>query len=123
MFFPTRTDRGLSVRKSRTQRHVAGTDETNERSTEETTVGIYVVKTDCNSKPDDIGMVIKGQVVLQELENFPLAVAMLFDLIYTVNLNYPCDLKYTFKVLQKIIIELEGTTLSKKPQVFKNRLC
>lgn len=99
-----------------------GADETNERSIEETTVGIYVLKADCNPKPDDIGIVIEGQVVLQELDNFPLAVAMLFGLIYTLNLDYPRDLKYTFEVLQKIIMELEGTTLSKKAQVLKNRL-
>uniref|UniRef100_A0A3Q1BX02 Uncharacterized protein n=1 Tax=Amphiprion ocellaris TaxID=80972 RepID=A0A3Q1BX02_AMPOC len=95
--------------------------ETNERSIEETTVGIYVLKAECNSKLDDIGIVTEGQVVLQELDNFPLAVAMLFGLIYTLNFDYP-DLKYKFEVLQKIIMELEGTTLSKKAQVLKNRL-
>uniref|UniRef100_A0A8C5GUT4 Uncharacterized LOC114458703 n=1 Tax=Gouania willdenowi TaxID=441366 RepID=A0A8C5GUT4_GOUWI len=99
-----------------------GGDETNRRQIEETTVGIYIRKQDCNSKPGDIGVVIEGRVVLRQVDNFPLAVAMLFGLIYALNLDYPHDLKYTFEVFQKILMELEGTTLSKKVQVLKNRL-
>uniref|UniRef100_A0A8C5E571 Uncharacterized protein n=1 Tax=Gouania willdenowi TaxID=441366 RepID=A0A8C5E571_GOUWI len=95
-------------------------DEPNQRPIEETTVGIYVRKPDCNSKPDDIVVVIEGQVVLRQLDNFPLAVAIMFGLIYALNLNYPLDLKYTFEVFEKILMELEGTTLSKKAQVLKN---
>uniref|UniRef100_A0A8C5GPH6 Uncharacterized protein n=1 Tax=Gouania willdenowi TaxID=441366 RepID=A0A8C5GPH6_GOUWI len=101
---------------------VVGGDETNRRQIEETTVGIYIRKPDCNSKPGDIGVVIEGQVVLRQVDNFPLAVAMLFGLIYALNLDYPRYLKYTFEVFQKILMELEGTTLSKKVQVLKNRL-
>lgn len=92
-------------------------------SIEETTLGIYILKQrDASDKPDDIGIVLEGQIVLQELDNVALAAAMLFGLMYALNLNYPPELKYTFEVLQKVVMELEGNTLSKKAQVLKNRL-
>ncbi|KAL3997111.1 hypothetical protein ACER0C_009767 [Sarotherodon galilaeus] len=72
--------------------------------------------------PEDIGIVIEGQRVLQDLDNCALAAAKLFGLMYTLNLTYPPELKYTFEVLQKLVMELEGNSLSKKAQVLKNRL-
>ncbi|RXN12010.1 hypothetical protein ROHU_010335 [Labeo rohita] len=89
-------------------------------SIEETTVGIYILKT--QDRSEDFGIVLEGQKVLQGLDNFALAMAMLFGLMYALNLNYPPELKHTFEVLQKIVMELEGCTLSKKAQVLRNRL-
>ncbi|KAL7877244.1 hypothetical protein SRHO_G00038870 [Serrasalmus rhombeus] len=91
-------------------------------SIEETTLGIYVFKQRDGSREPDISVVLEGQVVLQELNNVALATAMLFGLMYALNLNYPPEFKYTFEVLQKVVMELEGTTLSKKAQALKNRL-
>lgn len=86
-------------------------------------MGIYVLKRrDASEKPEDIGIVLESQIVMQDLDNVPLAAAMLFGLIYSLNLNYPAELKYTFEVLQKVVMELEGNALSKKAQVLKNRL-
>uniref|UniRef100_A0A667YIZ5 Uncharacterized protein n=1 Tax=Myripristis murdjan TaxID=586833 RepID=A0A667YIZ5_9TELE len=86
---------------------------------EETTVGIYVIKQNASDKPEDIGIVLEGQTVLQDLDNLAFAAAMLFGLLYALNLNYPAELKYTFEVLQKIVMKLEGNTLSKKAQFSK----
>ncbi|XP_062868186.1 uncharacterized protein LOC134330846 [Trichomycterus rosablanca] len=103
--------------------YVAADEALIQGSIEETTLGIYVLKKrDASDKPDDIGIVLEGQVVLQELDNVALASAMLFGLMYSLNLNYPPELKYIFEVLQKVVMELEGNTLSKKVQVLKNRL-
>uniref|UniRef100_A0A8P4KGH9 Uncharacterized protein n=1 Tax=Dicentrarchus labrax TaxID=13489 RepID=A0A8P4KGH9_DICLA len=86
-------------------------------------MGIYVWKhRDASEKPEDIGIVLESQIVMQDMDNVPLAAAMLFRLIYSLNLNYPAELKYTFEVLQKEVMELEGNALSKKAQVLKNRL-
>uniref|UniRef100_A0A671SP09 Uncharacterized protein n=1 Tax=Sinocyclocheilus anshuiensis TaxID=1608454 RepID=A0A671SP09_9TELE len=85
-----------------------------------TTVGIYVLKFHDGSQ--DIGIVLEGQNFLQGLDNFALATAMLFGLMYALNLNYPPEIKYTFEVLQKEVMELEGCTLSKKAQVLRNGL-
>uniref|UniRef100_A0AAQ4QGX6 Uncharacterized protein n=1 Tax=Gasterosteus aculeatus aculeatus TaxID=481459 RepID=A0AAQ4QGX6_GASAC len=71
---------------------------------EETTTGIYVF-----NRRD-------------EMDIIALSATMLFSLIYALNLNYPCELKDTFDVPQKVVLELEGNTLSKKAQVLKNKL-
>ncbi|XP_070406382.1 uncharacterized protein [Nothobranchius furzeri] len=92
-------------------------------SIEETTLGIYVVRSVLTNTAEDIGIVLEGQIVFQDLDNIALATAVLFGLIYALNLNYPPSLKYTFEVLQKLVMELEGSTLSKKVQLLKNRLC
>ncbi|XP_058628337.1 uncharacterized protein LOC131538482 [Onychostoma macrolepis] len=91
-----------------------------QNSIEETTVGIYILKS--QDRSEDIGIVLEGQKVLQGLDNFALATAMLFGLMYALNLNYPPEMKFTFEVLQKIVMELEGCTLSVKAQVLRNRL-
>ncbi|XP_034537215.1 uncharacterized protein si:dkey-184n3.2 [Notolabrus celidotus] len=87
---------------------------------EDTTVGICVLKQ--RDTPEDIGIVLEGQIVMQDLDNVALAAAMLFGLMYALNLNYPPELKYFFEVMQKIVMELDGTTYSKKAQALKNRL-
>lgn len=71
---------------------------------------------------EDIAILLEVYVVFQNLENIALATAVLFGLTYTLNLNYPPSLKYTFKVLQKLVMELEERTLSKKVKVLKNTL-
>ncbi|CAB1440597.1 unnamed protein product [Pleuronectes platessa] len=89
---------------------------------EKTTVGIYVVKQDATSQPEDIGIILEGHQILRDLNNVASAAAMLFGLMYAMNLNYSPELKNTFEVLQKVVMELDGNTLSMKTQVLKNRL-
>ena len=90
---------------------------------EDTIVGIYVVKQHAASEEvEDIGIVLEGIKVLQDLHNVALAVSMLFGLMYVLNLNYPAELRYTFEVIQKIWLELDGSKLSNKALALKNRL-
>ncbi|XP_037608700.1 uncharacterized protein LOC119478205 isoform X2 [Sebastes umbrosus] len=90
---------------------------------EDTTVGIYVLKEHASSdEPEDIGIVLEGIKVLQDLDNVALAVAMLFGLMFALNLSYPADLRFTFEVVQKIFMELDGGKLSNKALTLKNRL-
>ncbi len=90
---------------------------------EDTNVGIYVVKEHASSdEVEDIGIVLEGIKVVQDLDNVALAVAMLFGLMYVLNLSYPPDLRYTFEVIQKIWMELDGGRLSNKALALKNRL-
>lgn len=69
-----------------------------QRSNKETTMGIYIKSRDASGSPEDIGIVLEGQRVWQDLDNYTLAAAMLFGLMYTLNLTYPLE-KYTFEVL------------------------
>lgn len=90
---------------------------------EDTTVGIYVVKEHAsNDEAEDIGIVLEGIKVLQHLDSVALAVAMLFGLMYVLNLSYPADLCYIFEVFQKIWMEMDGGKLSNKALALKNRL-
>lgn len=90
---------------------------------QETTVGIFTAKQhEAQTKPDNIGIVLEGQIVIQGMDNVPLAISLLFGLLYALNMDYPTHLRYFFEVVQKVIMELDGGTLSKKAQVLKNRL-
>lgn len=57
--------------------------------------------------PHHIGIVIEGVQVLNDLPSVPHACAMLFGLVYVLNLSYPSGLKYTFDAQQKIFMEIE----------------
>ncbi len=96
-----------------------------EADIKKTVLGVYVVKhefPDATEDPEDIGIVLEGVEVLSGLGNVALATAMLLGLIYSLNLTYPQELRYTFEVLQKIILELDSHKLSAKAQALKTKL-
>ncbi len=71
----------------------------------------------------DVKIVLEGEVVLENLNNVAHATAMLFGLIYSLNLSYPKNLKYFFEAVQNIIMKLDdGKCLSPKIQSLKNKL-
>lgn len=74
------------------------------------------------SDSSDVGIIIEGVVVLQDLDNVALAVAMLFGLFYSLNMRYPSQLRFTFEVIQKLVMELDATDLSRKAQNLKTKL-
>ncbi|KAL3976380.1 hypothetical protein ACER0C_022266 [Sarotherodon galilaeus] len=69
--------------------------------------------------PQDVMIVLEGVEVMGELGNVDFAVAMLLGLVYSLNLSYPPALRYTFEVLQKILMELDAHKLSNNVQVLK----
>lgn len=91
----------------------------------QTVIGIYVAKhegADVDDPPEDIGIVVEGVQVLQDLKDVANACALLFGIMYCLNLSYPSDLKYTFEFLQKVLMELDVHRLSNKIQILKNKL-
>lgn len=91
----------------------------------ETVFGVFVIRregAEHDDGPEDVGIILEGVEVLNELGNVPVAVAMLFALVYALNLSYPPEWKYTFEALQKLIMGLDGQRLSKKLQVLKTLL-
>uniref|UniRef100_A0A8K9XW54 Uncharacterized protein n=1 Tax=Oncorhynchus mykiss TaxID=8022 RepID=A0A8K9XW54_ONCMY len=58
------------------------------QSIEDTTVGIYIIKDHAASEePEDTGIILEGVKVLQDLGNVAFTVAMLFGLMYAMNLS------------------------------------
>lgn len=92
---------------------------------EETTMGIFVLQ--CATDPetdDEVNIVLEGKVMLDvACAKVCQAVALLFGLIYSINLTYPKYLKYFWEVLQKLVLKLEdGRNLSPKVQGLKDKL-
>ncbi|KAF7640613.1 hypothetical protein LDENG_00030060, partial [Lucifuga dentata] len=52
--------------------------------------------------------------VLQQLQDVANTCALLFGVIYNLNLSYPSDLRCTFEFFQKILMELDPHRLSNK---------
>uniref|UniRef100_A0A3B3HLI7 Uncharacterized protein n=1 Tax=Oryzias latipes TaxID=8090 RepID=A0A3B3HLI7_ORYLA len=89
---------------------------------EKTTVGVYVARETPGKDFPDVGIIIEGVVILQDLDNVALATAMLFGLFYCFNMSYLAQLPYTFEVIQKVVMELDPTELSRKAQNLKTKL-
>lgn len=99
--------------------------EDNQEAMQQMILGVFAIKKEGAEPTDsleDVGIIIEGVEVLHDLDNIANAVAILFGLIYSLDLSYPTKLKYTFEVLQKIVMELDGNCLSTKAQVLKNKL-
>ena len=87
-------------------------------------MGIFAIKMEGAEPTDglaDVGIIIEGVEVLSDHGNIANALAILFGLMYSLDLSYPTSLKYTFEVLQKLVMELDGNKLSMKAQVLKNK--
>ncbi|KAI3357110.1 hypothetical protein L3Q82_015579 [Scortum barcoo] len=96
-----------------------------EREIAQTTMGLYVIQkdgADDKEKPEDVGVVIEGVEVLCKLGSISFGCAMLFELIYILNLSYPQELKFTFEFFQKVLMNLDGNKLSPKVQTLKIKM-
>ena len=88
-------------------------------------MGLYVIRkegADDEEKPEDVGVVIEGSELLSKLQSISFGWVMLFGLIYTLNLRYPQDLKFTFEFFQKVLMNLDGNRLSPKVQALKIKM-
>lgn len=73
-----------------------------------------------NFDPANASIIIEGTEVLQDLD-VSRACALL-GLVYALNLSYPKELKNTFEVFQKIILELDGLKARPKVMSLNNKL-
>ncbi|KAJ8385359.1 hypothetical protein AAFF_G00189800 [Aldrovandia affinis] len=84
----------------------------------QTVMGIYVVRKagTKDNNVEDVGIMMEGVSVLNNLATVYNAFIMLFGLIYALDLSFPVELKYTFEFFQKILMELDGHKLTRKLQ-------
>lgn len=83
---------------------------------------IYVDRETPGNDFSDVGIIIEGEAVFQDLDNVAIATAMLFGLFYSLNMRYPPQLCYTFEVIQKVVLELDVIQLSRIAQSLKIKL-
>lgn len=86
---------------------------------EQLTMAVLVIRKEGEGPkhpPDDIGVVIKGVEVVNELTSVASACAILLCLIYALDLSYPKTLHFTFEVFQEILVQLNQHKMSPKVQ-------
>lgn len=90
------------------------------------TLGIITVVEDvtdpipCDS--DDVALVIEEEVVLRGLGDIPNAYVNMMGLLYAFNINYPKNLKYTFEVIQRLLMNIGADMCSARVHSLKNTL-
>lgn len=85
-------------------------------------LGVYAIQkegAEPGDDPEDIGVLIKGVDFLINLKSTGITCALLFGLIYCLNLSYPPELKCTFEVIQKHFLNLDGQRFSSKAKFLK----
>lgn len=69
-----------------------------------------------------VGCTHQESVILTDLKDIPKGVAMLLALLYALNIDYPQQLKYTFKLIQKVFMNIGGGQCSSVVHGVKNKL-
>lgn len=94
-----------------------------EEALAEGVIKIYLLQNqDGSGEPNDVGIVIEGITVLGKLVNFSKACCYLYGL-WTLNLKYLKNLKYTFDAFHKVLMELDPGNLSVEVERLKYYLC
>ncbi|XP_062402490.1 uncharacterized protein LOC134093454 [Sardina pilchardus] len=84
------------------------------------TVGILVVAD--GNYTFGFAVVIEEEIILPSLSDFPTAVALLMGLLYALNIDYPKDTRYTFEVIQKVLMDIGGGHCIALVHGLRNRL-
>ncbi|XP_030210443.1 uncharacterized protein LOC115542333 isoform X2 [Gadus morhua] len=85
------------------------------------TMAIYIIR-DAQAAPKDIGIILEGQEVVNELPSVANAVAILMGLLYVLNMEYPKTLKQTFEYIQKVLMELDPKGMTTKVKKLYDQL-
>lgn len=70
----------------------------------------------------DVALVLEEEVVLHNLKDVPNAFSVLMVLLYALNITYPKEVKYTFEVLQKVLMKIGGEACSARVNGVRNKL-
>uniref|UniRef100_A0AAV2KEM4 Uncharacterized protein n=1 Tax=Knipowitschia caucasica TaxID=637954 RepID=A0AAV2KEM4_KNICA len=87
-----------------------------EQELESTTMAVFVLRENSSllQQPKEIGIIIDGVEVLNELPSVAAGVMMLFGLCFALNMEHPQGFRFTFEALQKILMELGSNKMSSK---------
>ncbi|KAI5104947.1 hypothetical protein C0J45_4619 [Silurus meridionalis] len=89
----------------------------------QTPVGLlFIGEENLKLNPSKVGIILEGNVVMDDLANLPQAFCVLFGLIYALHLDYPKYMKNTFCFVQQVMLNLGKSELAAKIQTLKNQL-
>ncbi|KAM9366239.1 sterile alpha motif domain-containing protein 3-like [Symphorus nematophorus] len=83
-------------------------------------VGVVMVKD--GEDIVDTAVVLEEAVILSNLKDIPRAIALLMGLLFSLNIDYPKELRYTFEVIQKVLMNIGGGQCSSLVHGLRNRL-
>ncbi|XP_028313916.1 uncharacterized protein LOC114470102 [Gouania willdenowi] len=72
--------------------------------------------------PASLKIIIEREVVMDNIQDLPKAMCILFGLTYALHLNYSKTMKLTFQFIQQVLLSLGHTDLKPKLQTLKNQL-
>ncbi|KAL7837261.1 hypothetical protein SRHO_G00269720 [Serrasalmus rhombeus] len=98
----------------------AETTESEEQVAKGVNIGILLIQEEEDVL--DFSVVLEEQIVLNGIRDFPHAVAMLVGLLFALNIDYPKELRYTFEVIQKVLLNIGGEQCSARVHGLRNRL-
>jgi len=72
--------------------------------------------------PPSVGIILEGNVVMDNLDNIPQAMCLLFGLTYALHLDYPKCMGNTFLFIQQVLLGLGKKELKGKILAVTNQL-
>ncbi len=81
-----------------------------------------VLSSSLHLSPASLKIIIEGEVVMDNIEDLPKAMCILFGLAYALHLNYPKSMKLTFQFIQQVLLMLGHSELKPRLQTLKNQL-
>ncbi|XP_047210389.1 uncharacterized protein LOC124860838 isoform X6 [Girardinichthys multiradiatus] len=89
----------------------------------QTAVGILCIdEENSQMNPARVGIILEGNMVMDDLANLPQAFCVPFGLIYALHLEYHEYMKNTFFFVQQVMLDLGKSELAPKIQTLKNQL-
>uniref|UniRef100_A0A8C2WFK8 Uncharacterized protein n=1 Tax=Cyclopterus lumpus TaxID=8103 RepID=A0A8C2WFK8_CYCLU len=70
----------------------------------------------------NVAVVVEETIVLHDLKDVPCAFAMLMGIVYSLNLEYPQGMKYTFEFLQRVLMKIQPDQASAKVNGLRNKV-
>ncbi|XP_062847619.1 uncharacterized protein LOC134310032 [Trichomycterus rosablanca] len=72
--------------------------------------------------PASLKIIIEGEVVMDNIQDLPKAMCILFGLTYALHLNYHKSMRNTFQFIQQVLLSLGHNELKPRLQTLKNQL-
>lgn len=70
----------------------------------------------------NVAVVVEENIILHSIRDVPTGFAMLLGTIYCLNLEYPRNMRYTFEMLQKVIMNIKADQCSARVHGLRNKL-